>query len=134
MLPLAEFISRNILGYQTWMGRQVRYRITDFIGQAAIFVAWIGKSISGGRIARPSRRTSIEVESAFNYSCWSVQAGSPAESIPFCSEEGKCSSIGWYSPLFSVIRDRRVPSPKSRRLRSSKPVPSTSATAKRLFE
>jgi len=26
------------------------------------------------------------------------------------------------------------PSPKSRRLRSSKPVPSTSATAKRLFE
>src|SRR6266446_1853045 len=64
VLPLAEFISRNILGYQTWMGRQVRYRITDFIGQAAIFVAWIGKSISGGRIARPSRLGALPLKSS----------------------------------------------------------------------
>src|SRR5882672_10320316 len=37
VLPLAEFISRNILGYQTWMGRQVRYRITDFGVEPAFF-------------------------------------------------------------------------------------------------
>src|SRR5712664_1408306 len=38
VLPLAEFISRNILGCQTWMAPQAAYRITDFGVEAALFL------------------------------------------------------------------------------------------------
>src|SRR6267378_69451 len=47
VLPLAEFISRNILGFRTWVGRQVRYRITDFGVEAALFlICYLSISIS----------------------------------------------------------------------------------------
>ena len=48
MLPLAEFISRNILGFRTWMGRQVRYRITDFSVEAALFLVCLSFDLDFG--------------------------------------------------------------------------------------
>jgi len=37
-LPVAEFISKKILGFWTWVDRQVRYRITDFSVEPALFL------------------------------------------------------------------------------------------------
>jgi hypothetical protein len=48
VLPLAEFISRNILGFRTWIGRQVRYRITDFSVEAALFLVCLSFDLDFG--------------------------------------------------------------------------------------
>src|SRR5882672_2347368 len=39
VLPLAEFISRNIFGFRTWTASQAAYRITDFGVEATLFLA-----------------------------------------------------------------------------------------------
>jgi len=47
VLPLAEFISRNIFGFRTWIAPQAAYRITDFGVEAALFlIAYLSISIS----------------------------------------------------------------------------------------
>jgi len=48
VLPLAGFISRNILGFRTWMVLQAGYSITDFGAEPAFFLIcyrWISLAV-----------------------------------------------------------------------------------------
>src|SRR5258708_3585 len=61
VLPAEEFISQNNFGYWIRMCRQVRYRITDFIGQAAGFAARLSESSGfnqyvNATVSHPGRR------------------------------------------------------------------------------
>jgi hypothetical protein len=52
VLPLEEFISGDIFGFRTWIGRQVRHRITDFGVDAALFLICLSFDFDNGGIVR----------------------------------------------------------------------------------
>jgi hypothetical protein len=51
VLPLAEFISRDIFGFQTWIAPQAAYRITDFGVEAALFPICLSFDFDLGSLA-----------------------------------------------------------------------------------
>src|SRR5882724_4132319 len=51
VLPLAEFILRNIFGFRTWMAPQAGYSITDFRVEPAFFLMCLSFDFDRGFVA-----------------------------------------------------------------------------------